>query len=63
MKNPWMSMWLSAANTWTGAARGLMTAEMRRQQNAFLKEATRAPGSRKSGASAKAKPARRRTTR
>lgn len=28
MKNPWMSMWLSAANSWAGAARGFWTAEM-----------------------------------
>jgi hypothetical protein len=41
MKNPWMSMWLSAANTWAGAARGFMTAEMRRQQNAMTREAAR----------------------
>jgi hypothetical protein len=40
MKNPWMSMWLSAANASAGAARGFWTAEMRRQQNAMLKELT-----------------------
>jgi hypothetical protein len=35
-KNPWMSLWLSAANTWAGAARGFWTAEMHRQQKAML---------------------------
>jgi hypothetical protein len=33
-KNPWLSLWLSAANTWAGAARGFWTAEMHRQQKA-----------------------------
>jgi hypothetical protein len=44
MKNPWLSMWLSAANTSSGAARGFLTAEMRRQQKAIAKEAMRASG-------------------
>jgi hypothetical protein len=35
MKNPWMSAWLSAANTWSGAARGMAAAETRRNQNAW----------------------------
>ena len=39
-KNPWMSLWLSAANTWAGAARGFWAAEMSRQQKAVLKEMT-----------------------
>ena len=30
-KNPFMSLWLSAANSWAGAARGFWTAETRRQ--------------------------------
>jgi hypothetical protein len=37
MKNPWMSAWLSAANTMTSASRGQMAAEMSRQQTAMLK--------------------------
>jgi hypothetical protein len=41
MKNPWMSMWLSAANRAAGPARGFWTAEMRRQQNALMNEAGR----------------------
>jgi hypothetical protein len=41
MKNPWLSMWLSAANSAVGAARGFMTAEMRRQQKAVMNEAGR----------------------
>ena len=34
MRNPLMSFWLSAANSWAGAARGFWTAEMHRQQTA-----------------------------
>jgi hypothetical protein len=41
MSNPWMSLWLSAANAWAGEARGLWTAEMRRQQTALLNEISR----------------------
>ena len=44
MKNPLMSMWMSAANKAIGTGRGLMTAEMRRQQSAAAKEAMRAAG-------------------
>jgi hypothetical protein len=39
-KNPWLSLWQSAANTWAGAARGFWTAEMHRQQKAMLNEMT-----------------------
>lgn len=42
MKNPWMSMWLSAANKAAGAGRGLWMAEAQRQQQAFIKEITKA---------------------
>ena len=45
MKNPWMSMWLSAANKAAGAARGFGTAELHRQQKTMAKEAARAFGS------------------
>jgi hypothetical protein len=41
MKNPWLSMWLSAANSAAGVAGGFWTAEMRRQQNALAREAGR----------------------
>jgi hypothetical protein len=41
MPNPWMSLWLSAANAWAGAVRGFWTAEMRRQQTATVNEMTR----------------------
>jgi hypothetical protein len=41
MPNPWMSLWLSAANAWAGAARSFWTAEMRRQQTAMINEMTR----------------------
>jgi hypothetical protein len=38
-KNPLLSLWLSAANTWAGAARGAMTAAARRE----VARATKAP--------------------
>ena len=41
MKNPWMSLWLSGANSWAGAARGLWAAELQRQQTAMLNEMTK----------------------
>lgn len=37
MKNPWMSLWLSAANSAAGSARAFWTAETRRQQQAMAK--------------------------
>ena len=39
-KNPWLSMWLSAVNSTTGAARGRVTAEANRQAAAMIAEAT-----------------------
>ncbi|HET8727433.1 MAG TPA: hypothetical protein VFO41_07980 [Alphaproteobacteria bacterium] len=36
--NPYLSLWLSAANAWTGAARGFWMAELRRQQTALMTE-------------------------
>ena len=44
-KNPLLSMWLSAANAWAGAAHGMMAAEMSRQRKTLVKAATtkRAP--------------------
>ena len=36
-KNPLLSLWLSAANAWAGAARGAMTAAAKRQMTAALK--------------------------
>lgn len=48
-KNPLMSMWLSAANTWAGAARGAMTAEARRLQKAATKAALRPASAPKKG--------------
>jgi hypothetical protein len=44
MKNPFMSMWLSHANRALGVGRGMVTAEMRRQQSAAAKQALRASG-------------------
>ena len=45
-KNPWMSLWLSAANAWSGAAGGAVcsrdsSAEMHRQQVAMGSEIAR----------------------
>jgi hypothetical protein len=44
MKNPWMSLWLSAANKAAGTARGAWMAEARRQQQAFAREMAKAWG-------------------
>ena len=41
MKNPWLSLWLSAANSAAGAALGFWTAQFRRQQKAVANEAGR----------------------
>ena len=41
MPNPWLSLWLSAANSWAGAARGFWTAELHRQQSAITNEMVR----------------------
>jgi hypothetical protein len=41
LRNPWMSLWLSAANSWAGAMRGLWTAELHRQQAAMANEMIR----------------------
>ena len=42
MKNPWLSLWLSAANQAAGSARGFWTAEAQRQQRAVAKEVAKA---------------------
>ena len=44
MKNPFMSLWLSNANRALGVGRGMVTAEMCRQQSSAAKEAMRAVG-------------------
>jgi hypothetical protein len=41
MPSPWMSLWLSAANSWAGAVRGFWTVELRRQQTAMVNEMAR----------------------
>ena len=46
MKNPFLSMWLSAANTAAGSARGFWTAELHRRQKAVAKGLA-APASKK----------------
>lgn len=40
MKNPYMSIWLSAANSFASAGRGMWAAEYQRQQTAMMKEMT-----------------------
>jgi hypothetical protein len=60
MKNPWMSMWLSAMNSAAGPARGYWTAEARRQQQSMTREWLKAmeaanPMLAKSGSSRKKK--------
>ncbi|EHM01797.1 hypothetical protein HMPREF9946_01864 [Acetobacteraceae bacterium AT-5844] len=37
-KNPFLSMMLSGANAWAGAARGVMTAQAKRQQAAAARK-------------------------
>ena len=59
MKNPWMSLWLSAANTWAGAARGFWTAEMHRRSKTLTQE-TREHASGGRSTPAKKRPARKR---
>jgi hypothetical protein len=54
VKNPLLSLWLSAANAWAGGARSFWTSEARRQQNAMLKAVTK-PGAAKPAGSAKSK--------
>ena len=41
MRNRWMSLWLTAVNSWAGAARGFWTAELYRQQTAMANEMVR----------------------
>ena len=62
MKNPWMSLWLSAANKAGNTARGMWMAEARRQQQALTKEIAKAsvPGAPTS--QRKPKPKRRKST-
>jgi hypothetical protein len=42
MRNPFMSMWLSAANRAMGTGMGIWQASVRRQQTAALNEANKA---------------------
>jgi hypothetical protein len=44
MKNPWMSLWLSAANQAASAARGFWMAEAERQRQALAREIAKAWG-------------------
>ena len=41
MPNPWLSLWLSAANSWAGPMRAFWTAEAQRQQTAVTNEMIR----------------------
>jgi len=38
MKNPFMSMWLSYANSYVNMVRGFWSAEIQRQQTAMMNE-------------------------
>ena len=58
MKNPWMSLWLSAANKAAGTTRAFWAAEARRQQQALTKEVMKAWGL--GGAETRKPPAKRR---
>jgi hypothetical protein len=40
MKNPFLSMWLSAANRIAGTTRSAVSAEVRRQSTAAIRKAT-----------------------
>lgn len=59
-KNPFMSMWLSAANSAAGSARGLATAQARRAASTAVTKATTDMFNLWTGAPA---PTRRKTTR
>jgi hypothetical protein len=41
MTNPFLSLWLSQANAWSGAMRGFWTGELQRHQTQMLNEMTR----------------------
>jgi hypothetical protein len=41
MRNHWLSLWLSAANSWGGAVRSFWIAELHRQQAAIANEMIR----------------------
>jgi hypothetical protein len=41
MKNPFLSLWLSGANSAAGAARSFWSAELQRQQTAMMNEMTK----------------------
>ncbi|MCB4820327.1 hypothetical protein [Roseicella aerolata] len=48
-KNPLLSLWLSAANAWAGAARGVMTAAAKREMARGVKVPPRRKAKRKGG--------------
>lgn len=43
-KNPFLSMMLSGANAWAGAARGIMTGQAKRQQAATARQGAKQVG-------------------
>ncbi|HTR17124.1 MAG TPA: hypothetical protein VMI52_08840 [Acetobacteraceae bacterium] len=43
-RNPFLSAWLSGANAWAGAARGIVAGQVRRQQSVMLNEIARQTG-------------------
>ncbi len=38
MKNPFLSLWLSQANAWSGAMRGFWAGELQRQQTQLMNQ-------------------------
>jgi hypothetical protein len=62
MKNPFLSMWLSAANRIAGTARSTMTAEAKRQTTAAIRKATGTGLAKKASPAKKRKVARKRKT-
>jgi len=40
-RNPFLSAWLSGANAWAGAARGILAGQARRQQSLMMNEIAR----------------------
>ena len=41
MRNPWMSLWLSAANSWASVVRSFWIGELHRQQASMANEMIR----------------------
>jgi hypothetical protein len=62
VKNPFLSLWLSQVNRALSIGRGMVTAEMRRQQSAAAKEAMRSAGPGRAAKPKRKRPAKRKTS-